>query len=134
MEKENVFDKQHANWFDIAANVHLEDGSKLWQLCCLKQTCLPTGAARKYLTTRLSLMCFSWITQEARGTQRNTQGVWPCKLPTDSLPLQQLALSPAHSTVTNNLPIFPNLSYKVEEKTKKSKRIVSQELGWYVIE
>jgi len=29
MEKENVFDKQHANWFDIAANVHLEDGSKL---------------------------------------------------------------------------------------------------------
>jgi len=49
MEKENVFDKQHAKLFDIAGNVHLEDRSK--QVCCLKQTCLPTGAARKYLTT-----------------------------------------------------------------------------------
>jgi len=39
MEKENVSAKQHAKWFDIAANVHLEYGSK--QLCCLKQTCKP---------------------------------------------------------------------------------------------
>jgi len=45
MEKENVFDKQHAKWCDIAANVHLEDESK--QVCCLKQTCTPKGAARK---------------------------------------------------------------------------------------
>jgi len=30
-----------------------------------KQTCLPTGAARKYLTTRLSLLCFSWVMQSA---------------------------------------------------------------------
>jgi len=37
-----------AKWFDIAANVHLEDGSK--QVCCLKQTCQQTGEARKYLT------------------------------------------------------------------------------------
>jgi len=36
MEKEKVFDKQHAKWLDIAANVHLEDGSK--QVCCLDQT------------------------------------------------------------------------------------------------
>jgi len=28
-------------------------------------------------------------------TQKNTQGVWPCRLPIDSLPLQQLALSTA---------------------------------------
>jgi len=28
------------------------------------------------------------------GTQCNTQGVWPCKLPIDSLPLQLLAMSP----------------------------------------
>ena len=28
------------------------------------------------------------------GTQCNTQGVWPCKLPIDSLPLQILAMSP----------------------------------------
>ena len=33
---------------------------------------------------------------EARdGIQKNTQGVWPCKLPIESLPLQQLASSPA---------------------------------------
>ena len=40
MEKENVFDEQHAKWFDIAANagVHLRDGSK--QVCCLnKRVC-----------------------------------------------------------------------------------------------
>ena len=30
----------------------------------------------------------------ARGTQSNTQGVWPCKLPIDSLPPQLLAKSP----------------------------------------
>jgi len=30
----------------------------------------------------------------ARGTQWNTQAVWPCKLPIDSLPLQLLAMSP----------------------------------------
>jgi len=28
MEKENVFDKQHAKWLNIPANVHLEDRSK----------------------------------------------------------------------------------------------------------
>jgi len=27
------------------------------------------------------------------GTQLNTQGVWPCKVPIDSLPLQLLAKS-----------------------------------------
>ena len=102
MEKEDVFDKQHAKLFDIAANVHLEDGLK--QVNCLKQVRLPTGEARKYLTSGLSLMCFSWITQSVStrtrlvycyGTHNNTQGVWSCKLPLDSLPLQQLALSPA---------------------------------------
>jgi len=30
MEKENVFVKRQAKWFDIATNVHLEDGSKYW--------------------------------------------------------------------------------------------------------
>ena len=28
------------------------------------------------------------------GTQCNTQGVWPCKLPIDSLPIQILAMLP----------------------------------------
>jgi len=30
----------------------------------------------------------------ARKTQSNTKGVWPCKLPMDSLQLQLLAMSP----------------------------------------
>jgi len=48
MEKENTFVKMYTKWLDKAANIHLEDGSKQ---VCLKQTCTPTGAARKYLTT-----------------------------------------------------------------------------------
>ena len=46
------------NGFDIRANVHLGDGSK--QVFCLKQTCLQTGKAQKYLiqATRLSFMFF----------------------------------------------------------------------------
>ena len=42
------------------------------------------------------------------GTQSNTQGVWPCKLQIDSLPLQLLAMSPeslektATSKLSNN--------------------------------
>jgi len=49
MEKENTFVKMYTQWLDRAANVHLEDGSK--QVCRLKQTLMPTAAARKYLTT-----------------------------------------------------------------------------------
>ena len=47
MEKENMFVKMYTQWLDKAANIHLEDGSK--QVCRLKQTRTPTGAARKYL-------------------------------------------------------------------------------------
>jgi len=48
----------------------------------------------------LSLMWWSWIMQSVstwlvKNIQSNTQeGVWPCKLPIDSLPLQLLAKSP----------------------------------------
>jgi len=46
----------------------------------------------------LSLMGWSWIMQSVStwlvGTQSDTQGVCPCKLPIDSLPLQLLAKSP----------------------------------------
>jgi len=45
MEKENTFVKMYTQWLDRAANIHLEDGSK--QVCRLKQTCTPTGAARR---------------------------------------------------------------------------------------
>ena len=42
---------------------------------------MPTGAARKYLTTitDVFLSDYAVILDEARdGTQKNTQGVWPC--------------------------------------------------------
>jgi len=67
---------QHAKWYDTAPNVHLEDGSE--QVLCLKQTCLQTGEARKYLTTGLSLMCFSWITQSRSTSTRLEE---PTKIP-----------------------------------------------------
>ena len=98
MEKENAFVKIYDKWLHEAANIHLEDGSK--QVCRLKQTCTPTGAARKYLTTVTDVCLLNYALavslDEARdGTQKNTQGVWPCKLPIDSLPLEQLGLQPA---------------------------------------
>jgi len=46
--------------------------------------------------TDVFLLYWAGSLDEARdGTQKNTQGVWPCKLPVDGLPLQQLASSPA---------------------------------------
>jgi len=66
-------------------------------VCCLKQTCTPKGAARKYLTTVVDVMIliqnYAVRLEVARGTQLNTQGVWPCKLPIDSLIPQLLAKS-----------------------------------------
>jgi len=96
MEMENMFVKMYTQWLDKATNIHFEDRSK--QVCRLTQTCTPTGAARKYLTTITDVFFLNYAVSlnEARdGTQKNTQGVWPCKLPIDSLPLQQLASSPA---------------------------------------
>ena len=63
---------------------------------CLKQTCTPKGAARKYLTTVTDVMILIYAVglDVARGTQSNTQGVWPCKLLIESRPLQLLAKSP----------------------------------------
>jgi len=59
-------------------------------MCRLKQTCTPKGAARKHLTIVTDVMILNYAVglDVARGTQSNTQGVWPCKLPTDSLSLQ----------------------------------------------
>ena len=105
MQKENAFVKMYDKWLNEADNIHLEDGSK--QVCHwhLKQTCTPTGAARKYLTTvtDVCLLNYAVSLDEARdGTQKNTQGVWPCKLPMDSL--QQLGLSPALMSCLNEQP------------------------------
>ena len=95
LETGGVFATRYDEWFDAAANVIQKDGSRV--VCRLKQTCTPTGAARKYLTTVTDVMILNFAVglDVARdGTQSNTQGVWPCKLPIDSLPLQRLAMSP----------------------------------------
>ena len=95
MEKEGQNNKLQEKWFAPACNVTLADASK--NVVRLKRTCTPTGAARKYITTITDVFLFNYavgldVTQVE--TQINTQGVWPCKLPLDSLPLQRQAKSP----------------------------------------
>jgi len=104
MEKSGVFNTQYGKSFDAAANVLQNDGSK--EVCRLKQICTPKGAARKYLTTVTDVMILNYAVglDVARGTQSNTQGVWPCKLPIDSLPLQLLAKSPKLMSDLSNQP------------------------------
>jgi len=97
MENGGVFDTRYDKWFDTAANVLQDDGSRI--LCRLKQTCTPTqaGAARKWVMTVTDVMILNYAVglDVARdGTQCNTQGVWPCKLLIDSLSLQLLAMLP----------------------------------------
>jgi len=94
MEKSDVFNTRYKKWFNAAANVFQNNGSK--EVCRLKQTCTPKGAAQNYLTTVTDVMILNYAVglDVARGTQSNTQGVWPCKLPVNSLPLQLLARSP----------------------------------------
>jgi len=95
MENGGVFVTRYDKSFDTAANVLQDDESRI--VCRLKQTCTPTGAARTWVTTVTDVMILNYAVglDVARGgTQCNTQGVWPCELPIDSLPLQILAMSP----------------------------------------
>jgi len=95
MEDGGVFNKRYDKWLHTAANVLQDDGSRI--VCRLKQTCRPTGADRKWVTSVIDVMILNYAVglDVARdGTQCNTQGVWPCKLPIDSLPLHLLAMSP----------------------------------------
>jgi len=88
MEKGGVFNTRYNNWFDAAANVLQDDGSK--KVCRLEQTCTPIGADQKWVTTVTDVMILNYAVglDVARDeTQSNTQGVWPCKVPIDSLPL-----------------------------------------------
>ena len=58
---------------DKAANIHLEAGSE--RVCRLKQTCTPTGATRKYLTTITNVFLLIYVVSldEARNeTQKHT--------------------------------------------------------------
>ena len=105
MENGGVFTTQYDKWFDTTANVLQDDGSRI--VCRLKQTCTPTGAARKCLTTVTDVVILNYAVglDVARdGTQCNTQGVWPCKLPIESLPLKILAMSPDLMEALNKQP------------------------------
>jgi len=95
MENGDVFNTRYDKWVDTAVNVLQDDGSRI--VCRLKQTCTPTGADRKWVTTVTDVMMLNsaiGLDVAGDGTQCNTQGVWPCKLPIDSPPLQLLAMSP----------------------------------------
>ena len=77
-----------ATGFDAAANVLQDDGWR--KVCRLKQTCTPIGADQKWVNTVTDVMilnCAVGLDVAFDGTQSNTQGVWPCKVPIDSLPL-----------------------------------------------
>ena len=49
MENGGIFVTRYDKWFDTAANVLQDDGSRI--VSRLKQTCTPTGAAQKWVTT-----------------------------------------------------------------------------------
>ena len=49
MENGGVFNTRYDKWFDTAANMLQDDGSRI--VCRLKQTCTPTGVDRKWVTT-----------------------------------------------------------------------------------
>ena len=88
MENGGIFVTRYDKWVDTAANVLQDDGSRI--VCCLKQKCTPTGAARRWVTTVTDVMILNYavgldVARDA--TQCDTQGVWPCQLPIDSLPL-----------------------------------------------
>jgi len=58
MEQSGAFNTWYEKMFDAAANVLQNDWSK--EVCRLKQTCTPKGAARKYLTTVTDVMILNY--------------------------------------------------------------------------
>jgi len=95
IENAGIFVTRYDKWFDTAVNVLQDNGSRLMIVSRLKQTCMTTGAARKWVTTVTDVMILNYAVglDVARdGTQCNTQGMWPCKLPIDSLPLKIFAM------------------------------------------
>jgi len=76
MENGGIFVTRYDKWFDTEANVLQDDGSRI--VSRIKQTCAPTGAARKWVTTVTDVMILNYAVglDVARdGTQYNTQGV-----------------------------------------------------------
>ena len=70
---------------------HLVSSRAYMYLCVVHRHKL-YDSVRKYLTTVTDVMILNYAVglDVARGTHSNTQGLWPCKLPIDSLPLHLL--------------------------------------------
>ena len=49
MQNGDVFNTRYDKWFDTAANVLQDNGSRI--VCRVKQTCTPTGADQKWVMT-----------------------------------------------------------------------------------
>ena len=71
VEKENVFVKRYAKWFGIAANVHLEDGSK--QVCCQK-----TNVYAKRSSSEI-FDCYHWCVSLELRSQPRWGSCWDLK-------------------------------------------------------
>jgi len=73
MENAGIFVTRYDKWFDTAANVLQDDGSRI--VSRLKQTCTPTGAARKWVTTFTDVMIlnyavWTWLVMERNAILR----------------------------------------------------------------
>ena len=134
MENAGIFVIRYDKWFDTAANVLQDDGSRI--VSRLKQTCTTTGAARKWVTTVTDVMILNYAVglDVARdGTQCNTQGVWPCKLPIDSLPLQILAMSPDLMETATSMFSINRFSQETHDKKPSLMRVIRKKLHLIII-
>ena len=81
MENAGIFVTRYHKWFDTAANVLQDDGSRI--VSRLKQTCTPTGAANKWVTTVTDVMIlnyelvWTWLEME-RNTIHKACGLVNC--------------------------------------------------------
>ena len=82
MENAGIFVTRYDRWFDTAANVLQDDRSRI--VSRLKQTCKPTGAARKWVTTFTDVMILNavgrtWLVMERNAILRAC-GLVDCRL------------------------------------------------------
>lgn len=98
---QGVLTRDEEAWLHAAANTTTHDGNPA--VCPEKQTCTPTGAKRKYITTISDVILLNY----AVGLEThsgNTQGVWLCRLPRDSVPLHKLVLSRDYMSDLKKIP------------------------------
>ena len=83
MENGGIFVTRYDKWFDTSAKVLHDDGSRI--VSRLKQTCTPTGAANKWVTTVTDVMIlnyelvWTWLEME-RNTILRACGLVNCRL------------------------------------------------------